>query len=805
MCVCVCALRWRPRAGPCNLPPRLRASLVTLRPRFLAAACAQLVKMINAKCAEVDSLALQLEDSKGAADSALAQLDTARRLHRDWRERCSIFLQELVGVLTDTICEVHSEQRQHVASEADHKATQHENQQLREQLAEKQSVVEALQRQLSTCEDSLTKALAAANISAEQASLHKENMQQDVARMAREMDELRTKDEERLAAMHAQSRELSDANQRVMDGAAKIQRLELEAQQFKDSMKTRDKQMLDMTDKVTRTKEQWVLEKEAMDAALKSANDKYADTKKQMAALRDLKLSFADRAKEAEAAQAAAEHKLAKALKELQSLRPGIGRAASSSASSASRTSPVIQPRGAKTPGRLSNEASPANKEASRTERMRHLVLERDDVSERLRVSEQALAELKARLTVVERVMQEEREQKEYLAEKLAWAQQSIEAGVTPLKIFQTRPHADAEIQQKPNCNPEGEKLEREDHLQWTISKCEDGRTQNSSLMDEGARESERVQGLEARLAESLRVAEERAKNVQQLEETLEESLVQTKEFQVRIESLQIQLAEECVKLLDEETRNKSLVQENEALRADAAGVRVQFEQAEHDRLNVERMLATAQALESESGAHRQHTLWTRINELQSENDALHRSVRACQQRVATLELNEKSLKEQLVLVQREIMECTRDLSIAHEDMQTVAQVLDVSIGEHQQQQNNLQQENETLKVRINTLLLDNAKAKDSLVADGAKSASQSLDATNEQKRAELQPQECLLQQITHLTSQNEALTSQNEALAESLCNTEACLLEVSRHTPDSTKSRTQGDVFARILTYVHT
>ena len=320
--------------------------------------------MINAKCAEVESLALQLDDSKEAADSTLAQLNTTR----------------------------------------------HACEQLRTQLVEKQSVVEALQRQVYNCEDSLAKALkckadqlAVADISAEQANLHNENMQQQIARMAREIDELRTKDDERLAAMQGQSQELCDANQRATDAAAKIQRLELEVHQCKENIKTRDEQMLDMSDKMMSTKEQWVLEMEAMNAALKSANDKHADTKKQMAALRDLKVSFAERAKEAEAAHAAAEQKLAKAMKELQSLRPGT---------SAPRTCPRIQSRGAKNSGRKSREGSPAlmlaNNEASRTERMRHLVVERDGVSQRLRESEQALADLQTRLAVVEREMQAE-------------------------------------------------------------------------------------------------------------------------------------------------------------------------------------------------------------------------------------------------------------------------------------------------------------------------------------------------------------------------------------------------------------
>jgi hypothetical protein len=603
--------------------------------------CAQLVRIINAKCAEVESLALQLDDSKKVADSTLAQLD----------------------------------------------ATRHECEQLCTQLVEKQSVVEALQRQLYTCEDSLAKALkctagqlAAADISAEQANLHKENMQQQIARMAREMDELRTKNDERLAAMQGQYQELCDANQRATDAAAKVQRLELELHECKENIKTRDEQMLDMTDKMMLTKEQWVLEKEATNAALKSANDKHADTKKQMAALRDLKVSFAERAKEAEAANAAAEQKLDKAMKELQSLRPGT---------SAPRTSPRIQSRGAKNSGRISREGSPAmmtaNKEASRTERMRHLVLERDGVSQRLRESEQALADLKTRLTVVEREMQVERQQKVYIAVQSGRAQQSIEAGATPQELFQSRPDAEAETQ------PD---------LEWTICKCEDDRTQNTSAMDVKDAEPERVRGLEARgleplnsrLAELLLVAEERAETIEELEKKMHE-------FQVRTERLQIQLAEECVKFLDEETRNKALVQENEALREDAAGLRVQFTQVEQDRLNMERMLATAQALESESGTQRQHTLWTRINELQSENEALYRSVCTGQERVAALELNEESLKGQLVLLQREIMECTSDLLIAHQDMQAVGHVQDVSIGEKHQHQNN--HENEAFKSKL--------------------------------------------------------------------------------------------------------
>jgi len=609
--------------------------------------CAQLVRIINAKCAEVESLALQLDDSKEAADSTLAQLD----------------------------------------------ATRHECEQLRTQLVEKQSVVEVLQRQLYTCEDSLAKALkctagqlAAAeqakvcrDISAEQANLHKENMQQQIASMAREMDELRAKDDERLAAMQEQSQELCDANQRATDAAAKVQRLELELHECKENIKTRDEQMLDMTDKMMLTKEQWVLEKEATKAALKSANDKHADTKKQMAALRDLKVSFAERAKEAEAAHAAAEQKLDKAMKELQSLRPGT---------SAPRTSPRVQSRGAKNSGRISRESSPAlmtaNKEA-RTERMRHLVLERDGVSQRLRESEQALADLKTRLTVVEREMQVERQQKVYIAVKSGRAQQSIEAGATPQELFQSRPDADAETQ------PD---------LEWTICKCEDDKTQNTSAMDEKDAEPERVRGLEARgleplnskMAELLLVAEERAETIEELEKKMHE-------LQVRTERLQIQLAEECVKFLDEETRNKAVVQENEALREDAAGLRVQFAQVEQDRLNMERMLATAQALESESGTQRQHTLWTRINELQSENEALYRSVCTGQERVAALELNEQALKGQLVLLQRQIMECTSDLLIAHQDLQAVGYVLDVSIGEKHQHQNN--HESEAFKSKL--------------------------------------------------------------------------------------------------------
>jgi len=493
-------------------------------------------------------------------------------------------------------------------------------------------------------------------------------MQQQIARMAREMDGLRAKDDERLAAMQGQSQELNCANQRATDAAAKIQRLELEVHQCKENIKTRDEEMLDM-------KEQWVLEKEAMDAALKSANDKHADTKKQMAALRDLKVSFAERAKEAEAAHAAAEQKLAKTMKELQSLRPST---------SAPRTSPRTQTRGAKNSGRISREGSPAlmsaNKEASRTERMRHLLLERDGVSQRLRESEQALADLKTRLTVVEREMQVERQQKVYSAVTLGRAQQSIEAGATPQELLQNRPDVDAEIQ------PD---------LEWTICKCEDDRTQNTSAIDEKDAESESVRGLEPlnlRLAELLLVAEERAETIQELEKKMQE-------FQVRTESLQIQLAEECVKFFDEETRNKALVQENEALREDVAGLRVQFAQVEQDRLNMERMLATAQVLESESGTQRQHTLWTRINELQSENEALYRSVCTGQERVAALELNEESLKGQLVLLQREIMECTSDLSITRQDIQTVEHVLDVSIGEKRQHQDN--HENEAFRSKL--------------------------------------------------------------------------------------------------------
>jgi hypothetical protein len=311
---------------------------------------------------------------------------------------------------------------------------------------------------------------------------------------------------------------------------------------------------------------------------------------------------------------------------------------------------------------------------------MRHLLLERDGVSQRLRESEQALADLKTRLTVVEREMQVERQQKVYSAVTLGRAQQSIEAGATPQELLQNRPDVDAEIQ------PD---------LEWTICKCEDDRTQNTSAIDEKDAESESVRGLEPlnlRLAELLLVAEERAETIQELEKKMQE-------FQVRTESLQIQLAEECVKFFDEETRNKALVQENEALREDVAGLRVQFAQVEQDRLNMERMLATAQALESESGTQRQHTLWTRINELQSENEALYRSVCTGQERVAALELNEQALRGQLVLLQRQIMECTSDLLIAHQDLQAVGYVLDVSIGEKHQHQNN--HESEAFKSKL--------------------------------------------------------------------------------------------------------
>ena len=341
---------------------------------------AELVNIIHAKGRDMESLSKELNDSKFAVKCAHEQLDTSRRMHEHSQERCSTFLSGFIDEVGHAIHELHREQRQQKAREADNRALENQCRQLHQQLEEKEATIGALQGQVSMYEDSLDKALASVKVSTDKADLQRASMEQEIIRLSVELDEMRSKEQKLRLQIQEQKDSLLNANQRVLEETFRNQRLEHENQRLeheiqlvKDKIKIQDKLMLDMTDKVLLTKEQWVAEKGATEMALKLANDKHADTKKQATALRDLKLSFAERAKDAEAAKVESEEKLAKAVK--------------------------------------------------------------------------ALKEVRSRLTIVERGMSQERQQKEYLAEKLALAQQTLDAGETPAKgrldLFQVKPGTD--------------------------------------------------------------------------------------------------------------------------------------------------------------------------------------------------------------------------------------------------------------------------------------------------------------------------------------------------------------------------
>ena len=480
-----------------------------------------------------------------------------------------------------------------------------------------------------------------------------------------------------------------------------------------------------------------------MDLSLKAEADKLAETKKHMTALRDLKLSFAERAKHAEAAQAAAEQKLTKVTKELRCLRhyagrfPYIARCASNSNSSSIKSAQSPQnlanvPAGY--PGETCRKLTPGNKgidkngtcltpatvcTSGKTEETapeannakeamapRQVTAEDEQVCGRVRESEvltRALENLGSRLSQIELGMQ-----------------QHTQAHTAPLeqRLQLSQEHAPLQWQVT-ECAPQHA---RESHYtkeeQTTPPPPSFSETLEFTMAkQEGARQDSAAESLLYKQCTRRNLGPDKTETSAKHDKAETRAREDWEFDRTRLEREVAALVEACEAM---GAREVVLIQENTAMHLQVAALRVLLKQAQDECQNTEGELAQAQILknksesksEIDSGSQRHQSLWMRITELQAENAAL-RGIETGQQRIAALEA---LLKFQLVKVQNEIIECTRDLSCVHEDMEVEYANLDVTIGEHCRHQHNLENENEEIRLRIDGLLQHKVTGRDASV-----------------------------------------------------------------------------------------